>query len=63
MVLNIVELIENNPITKLSSDYNVKILTKIKEQFHPKHLYHFLEDNNVSEDDSESLDKFLKQWS
>jgi hypothetical protein len=31
--LNIVELIENNPITKLSSDYNVKMLTKIKEQF------------------------------
>ena len=31
--LNIVELIENNPITKLSQDYNVKLLTKIKEQF------------------------------
>ena len=31
--LNIVELIENNPITKLSNDYNVKLLTKIKEQF------------------------------
>jgi hypothetical protein len=31
--LNIVELIENNPITKLSSDYNVKLLTKIKAQF------------------------------
>ena len=31
--LNIVELIENNPITKLSKDYNVKLLTKIKEQF------------------------------
>ena len=31
--LNIVELIENNPITKLSSDYNVKFLIKIKEQF------------------------------
>ena len=30
---NIVELIENNPITKLSSHYNVKLLTKIKEQF------------------------------
>ena len=30
---NIVELIENNPITKLSSDYNVKLLTKIKENF------------------------------
>jgi len=31
--LNIVELIENNPITKLSQDYNVKLLTKIKEHF------------------------------
>ncbi len=31
--LNIVELIENNPITKLSKDYNVKLLTKIKEEF------------------------------
>uniref|UniRef100_A0A6C0HGN2 MSV199 domain-containing protein n=1 Tax=viral metagenome TaxID=1070528 RepID=A0A6C0HGN2_9ZZZZ len=31
--LNIVDLIENNPITKLSSDYNVKLLQKIKEQF------------------------------
>ena len=31
--INIVDLIENNPITKLSKDYNVKILTKIKEIF------------------------------
>jgi hypothetical protein len=31
--LKIIALIENNPITKLSSDYNVKLLTKIKEQF------------------------------
>ena len=31
--LNIVELIENNPITKLSKDYNVKLLIKIKSQF------------------------------
>jgi hypothetical protein len=31
--LNIVELIENNPITKLSKDYNVKLLTKIKTNF------------------------------
>ncbi len=31
--INIVELIENNPITKLSKDYNVKLLTKIKETF------------------------------
>ena len=31
--LNIVELIENNPITKLSNDYNIKFLEKIKVQF------------------------------
>jgi hypothetical protein len=31
--LNIIELIESNPITKLSSDYNVKLLTKIKTNF------------------------------
>jgi len=31
--INIVSLIENNPITKLSSDYNNKFLTKIKENF------------------------------
>ena len=31
--LNIVELIESNPITKLSNDYNVKLLSKIKANF------------------------------
>jgi hypothetical protein len=31
--LDIVDLIETNPITKLSSDYNNKLLIKIKEQF------------------------------
>jgi hypothetical protein len=31
--LNIVELIENNPITKLSSSYNGKLLTKIQDNF------------------------------
>ena len=31
--LDIVSLIESNPITKLSSDYNVKLLSKIKENF------------------------------
>jgi hypothetical protein len=31
--LNIVELIENNPITKLSNTYNNKLLNKIKEKF------------------------------
>jgi len=30
---NIVELIENNPITKLSNTYNNKLLNKIKENF------------------------------
>ena len=31
--LNIVELIEKNPITKLSGTYNNRLLTKIKERF------------------------------
>ena len=31
--INIVELIEKNPITKLSGSYNNKLLTKIKERF------------------------------
>ena len=31
--LNIVELIEKNPITKLSSTYNNKLLNKIKQNF------------------------------
>lgn len=31
--LNIVELIETNPITKLSKDYNIKLLVKIKQNF------------------------------
>lgn len=31
--LDIVSLIETNPITKLSSDYNVKLLAKIKDNF------------------------------
>lgn len=31
--LNIVELIENNPITRLSGTYQHKLLTKIKENF------------------------------
>ena len=30
---NIVELIETNPITKLSDTYNIKLLTKIKSAF------------------------------
>ena len=32
-MLDIVNLIETNPITKLSSDYNVKLLSKIKDNF------------------------------
>ena len=31
--IDIVALIEKNPVTKLSKDYNVKLLSKIKEQF------------------------------
>ena len=31
--LNIVELIETNPITKLTDTYNVKLLNKIKYNF------------------------------
>jgi hypothetical protein len=31
--LDIVKLIEDNPITKLSNHYNIKLLTKIKESF------------------------------
>jgi len=31
--LDIVNLIETNPITKLSNDYNVKLLVKIKKNF------------------------------
>jgi hypothetical protein len=31
--LDIVKLIEDNPITKLSNDYNIKLLTKIKANF------------------------------
>ena len=34
--INIVSLIENNPITKLSSTYNNKLLLKIKENFKEK---------------------------
>ncbi len=31
--LNIIDLIETNPITKLSKDYNVKLLSKIRSHF------------------------------
>lgn len=54
--LNIVELIENNPITKLSSDYNVKLLVKMKEVFNDfeQHLflsnfYCYLNHNNMND--------------
>jgi hypothetical protein len=36
--------------------------TKIRQQFHPSHLIRFLENNNVSEDDGETMDLFLRQW-
>lgn len=32
-IINIVDIIEKNPITKLSKTYNNKLLTKIKETF------------------------------
>ena len=32
-LVNIVDIIENNPITKLSNTYNNKLLTRIKETF------------------------------
>ena len=35
---------------------------KIREQFHPKHLYIFLQNNEVSEDNNELIDAFLNQW-
>ena len=35
---------------------------RIKNQFHPRHLINFLENNNVSEDNNSCLDMFLKQW-
>ena len=31
--INIIELIENNPITTLSCTYNVKLLEKIQQEF------------------------------
>ena len=36
--------------------------SKIREQFHPRHLISFLENNDVSEDDLETIEKFLNQW-
>jgi Leucine-rich repeat (LRR) protein len=35
---------------------------KIQEQFHPKHLYHFLENNKVAEENNALLDTFLNEW-
>jgi hypothetical protein len=31
--LNIVDLLEKNPVTKLSNTYQSKLLTKLKERF------------------------------
>ena len=39
--LDIVKLIENNPITKLSNDYNVKLLTIFLSKFNIKFLSNF----------------------
>ena len=36
--------------------------SKIREQFHPSHLINFLKNNNVSEDDTDTLNKFLNIW-
>lgn len=40
--VNIVSLMENNPITKLSSDYNVRLLEKAKQQFNEMEQQLFL---------------------
>lgn len=53
--LNIVDLIENNPITKLSGSYQSKLLNKIREKFntHDQQLFvaSFYCYLNVSKDD------------
>ncbi len=41
-LLNIIDLIENNPITKLSDSYNNKLLIKIKEKFNELHQQFFI---------------------
>ena len=40
--LNIVELIENNPLTKLSNTYQNKLLIKIKNNFTDEEQQMFL---------------------
>ena len=40
--LNIVDLIENNPITRLSSTYQHKLLTKIKAKFNENEQHMFV---------------------
>jgi hypothetical protein len=35
--------------------------SKIREQFHPRHLINFLENTAISDDDN-GLDIFLSQW-
>ena len=42
MELDIVELIEKNPLTRLSGDYQGKLLTKIKNKFSDIEMQFFL---------------------
>jgi hypothetical protein len=35
---------------------------KIRKQFHPSHLIEFLQNNDVSEDDNDTLNIFLNNW-
>ena len=40
--LDIVRLIENNPVTKLSKDYQTKFLTRIKDKFNDQEQQLFI---------------------
>ena len=65
-ILNIVDIIEKNPITKLSKTYNNKLLTKIKETFTKKEQQLFISSfylylNYNKEDFIISLDD-IWQW-
>ncbi len=65
-ILNIVDIIEKNPITKLSKTYNNKLLTKIKETFTEKEQQLFISSfylylNHNKEDFVISLDD-IWEW-
>ena len=65
-ILNIVDIIEKNPITKLSKTYNNKLLTKIKETFTEKEQQLFISSfylylNHNKEDFIISLDD-IWEW-